>query len=99
MSDAFPAHGGGGEDASPVRERQETAGGAERRGPLHDAVQPHRETQPAHVHHDLHGELQRQRPDANAGETQTVTDRQAGRDRQVETQTGGDRQTGRDKDR
>lgn len=67
MSDALHPDGGRGQAATAIREGQEAAGGSERRGSLHDAVQPHRAAQPAHDHHDLHGKLRRQHPDADAG--------------------------------
>lgn len=67
MPDAFPAHGSRGEAPTAIREGQKASGGPERRGPVHDAVQPYRKAQPAHVYHDVHGQLRRQHPNVDAG--------------------------------
>lgn len=69
VSDTFPANGGWVEVATAIWEGPKTSGGAKWRRSLHDAVQSPWETQPAHDHHDFHGQLQRQRPDVNTGET------------------------------
>lgn len=86
VSDAFPAHGGWGEASTAIWEGQKTSGGSERRRPLHDAVQSHWKTQSAHVDHDLHGQLQWQRPDVNSGKTDRETDRQVETERQTDRQ-------------
>lgn len=70
MPDALPAHGERGQSAAAVREGAQAAGKPHDRGPLHDAVQQDRAAPAENDHHGLHRQLQRERADAHAGESQ-----------------------------
>lgn len=67
MSDALYSNGGRGQATTTIWEGQKTPGVSEWWGSVHDAVQSDRKAQSAHDHHDIHGKLCRQHPDADSG--------------------------------